>query len=84
MDIWTEKGNDNNGEYAFTWSGWISLLPVTANNMLDYLPDMQAGGISSLKIEGRMKTEYYVAAITRVYRTALDLLAESEEAYRTA
>ena len=52
-------------------------------NMLGYLPEMRDAGISSLKIEGRMKTDYYVAAVTRVYRRALDLMAESgEEAYR--
>jgi putative protease len=53
-------------------------------NMLSYLPEMRDAGIASLKIEGRMKTEYYVAAVTRVYRAALDLLAQSESAYRGA
>jgi len=52
-------------------------------NMLAHLPEMRAAGVASLKIEGRMKTDYYVAAVTRVYRRALDLMAESgEEAYR--
>ena len=53
-------------------------------NMLGFLPEMRQAGIASLKIEGRMKTDYYVASITRVYRFALDRLAESEEAYRSA
>ena len=53
-------------------------------NMLDHLPEMRDAGIASLKIEGRMKTEYYVAVVTRVYRRALDLLAQSEEAWRAA
>jgi len=38
------------------------------------LPELQAAGVHSLKIEGRMKSAYYVAAVTRVYRQALDYL----------
>ena len=53
-------------------------------NMLDHLPEMKEAGIASLKIEGRMKTEYYVATVTRAYRLALDLLARSVEDYRAA
>ncbi|MBQ7306113.1 MAG: U32 family peptidase C-terminal domain-containing protein, partial [Clostridia bacterium] len=36
------------------------------------------------KIEGRMKTEYYVAVVTGAYRRALDLLAQGEDAFRAA
>ena len=50
--------------------------------MLAHLPDMINAGVESLKIEGRMKTEYYVANTVSVYRKALDLLSRSEEAYR--
>ena len=52
--------------------------------MLHHLPEMMHAGIESLKIEGRMKTEYYVANTVSVYRKALDLLCQSEEAYRAA
>ncbi len=40
--------------------------------LLEYLPDLIAIGIDSLKIEGRMKSAYYVATIVRAYRQALD------------
>jgi putative protease len=60
------------------------LLSAYDLNMLSHLPELINAGIGSLKIEGRMKTEYYVAAVTRVYRAALDLLAQSESAYRGA
>lgn len=53
-------------------------------NMLSFLPQMRAAGIESLKIEGRMKTAYYVASVTQAYRRAIDLLNESEQAYRDA
>lgn len=40
--------------------------------MLEYLPQVLSSGVSALKIEGRMKSVYYVAAVTRVYRWAID------------
>lgn len=42
--------------------------------MLPHLPALRDAGIISLKIEGRMKTAYYVASVVSVYRRALDLL----------
>ena len=40
--------------------------------LIDHLPELLGAGVASLKIEGRMKSLYYVAAVTRVYRAALD------------
>ena len=60
------------------------LLSAYDLNMLSHLPDLVGAGISSLKIEGRMKTEYYVATVVGAYRHALDALALSEAAYRAA
>jgi len=53
-------------------------------NMLSHLPDLQQAGVKSLKIEGRMKTGYYVATVTQAYRRALDLLQDSRERYEQA
>jgi putative protease len=39
---------------------------------LEVLPDLVKVGVTSLKIEGRLKTPEYVANVTRVYRQALD------------
>ena len=50
--------------------------------MVGRLPELLAAGITSLKIEGRMKTPYYVACTVKAYRRALDDLAQSEELYR--
>ena len=45
-------------------------------NMLGHLDDLIAAGVTSLKIEGRMKSAYYVACVTHAYRKALnDLFA---------
>ena len=40
--------------------------------MIQYIPEIFDSGITSLKIEGRMKTAYYVATTVRAYRMALD------------
>lgn len=58
------------------------LLSAYDLNMLSHLPEMIEAGIASLKIEGRMKTEYYVATVVGAYRRALDALREGAEAYR--
>ncbi len=50
--------------------------------MIEYIPEMLAAGIDSLKIEGRMKNALYVATVARTYRKALDDYLESEEKYR--
>ncbi len=49
--------------------------------MIEHMPALAAAGVDSLKIEGRMKTAYYVAAVTRVYRAALDDLHKQGSAY---
>ncbi len=41
--------------------------------MIGHIPEMEAAGISALKIEGRMKNALYVASVTRAYRYAVDL-----------
>ena len=50
--------------------------------MIEYIPEIVAAGIDSLKIEGRMKTALYVATVARTYRKAIDDLLTSEETYR--
>ena len=63
---------DDNGTYIFSAKD-LCLMPV--------LPQLVEAGVASLKIEGRMKTEYYVATVTAAYRRALDLYAQSPDAF---
>jgi U32 family peptidase len=42
--------------------------------MIDHLQALREAGVDSLKIEGRMKSIYYAAVVTRAYRKALDAL----------
>lgn len=48
-------------------------------NMLAYLDKMVDAGVTSFKIEGRVKTEYYVASVVNCYRKALDILKKQRE-----
>lgn len=41
--------------------------------LIKYIPDIIKTGLSSLKIEGRMKSLHYVSTVTSVYRKAIDL-----------
>ncbi|MBQ9510957.1 MAG: U32 family peptidase [Clostridia bacterium] len=40
--------------------------------MIEHIPELVEAGISSLKIEGRMKSVYYTAVVTNAYRAAID------------
>lgn len=40
--------------------------------MIKHIPDLIESGISSFKIEGRVKSQYYVATVVRAYRMAID------------
>ncbi len=43
--------------------------------LVDQLADLMAAGVHSFKVEGRMKSLYYVATTARVYRDAIDRLS---------
>ena len=65
---------DGQGTYLFSARD-LCLMPL--------LPELAEAGVSSLKIEGRMKTEYYIAVVTGAYRRGLDALREGREAFET-
>ena len=50
--------------------------------MIEYIPELIDAGIDSFKIEGRMKTALYVAAVARTYRKAIDDYFEDPRKYR--
>lgn len=43
-------------------------------NMIDHLKDLKELGVTSLKIEGRMRSIYYIATVVNTYKKALILL----------
>ena len=63
---------DEHGTYIFN-SRDLNLLP--------FLPQIIQSGVSSLKIEGRVKSEYYVASVVKVYREAIDAYFESPSTF---
>lgn len=52
------------------------LLSPSDMCLADHLGEIAETGVTSLKIEGRMKSPEYVAVVTRIYRKYLDLAAE--------
>lgn len=47
--------------------------------LLEHLPELAQAGISSFKIEGRMKSIHYVATVVKVYREAIDSYCSDPE-----
>lgn len=62
-----EKGQDVLGDKAGSY-----LLSPRDLSTIDVIPDLIEDGVSSLKIEGRMKRPEYVATVVRTYREAID------------
>ncbi|MDU3802910.1 peptidase U32 family protein [Paraclostridium bifermentans] len=50
--------------------------------MINYIPQIIESGINSFKIEGRMKTAYYVATTVRAYRMAIDEYIKDPENWK--
>lgn len=66
---------DENGKEYSSQDGQ-HLLSTKDLNMLHAIPDLIDAGVSSLKIEGRMKRPEYVATVVRQYRNAIDAYYE--------
>jgi len=63
---------DNRGTYIFNSRDLC---------MIEYIPELVESGIMSFKIEGRMKSSYYVASVVRAYRLALDSYLADPKSY---
>lgn len=49
--------------------------------MIEHIPDLVQNGIASAKIEGRMKSAFYVATVVGAYRRAIDAYYDDPENY---
>jgi putative protease len=49
--------------------------------LVSYIPDLIKSGVESFKIEGRTKSAYYLAIVTRAYRKAIDAYMKDPENY---
>ncbi len=50
--------------------------------MIEYIPELISSGIKSFKIEGRVKSSYYVATVIRAYRMAIDEYYKDPDNYK--
>ena len=59
---------------SYGYAHWEEKYPLSLkdNCLIHYLQELQAMGVASLKLEGRMKKPEYVATVTANYRRALD------------
>ncbi|RKX77129.1 MAG: U32 family peptidase [Spirochaetes bacterium] len=64
------------GEYYPVIEGenFTTILSSRDLCMIDHLKDLRDAGVDAIKIEGRMKSIYYTAVVTRAYRKMLDVL----------
>lgn len=65
-------------EYSYKNTKDKYMLSLKDMMTIDYLEDLCEVGVSSLKIEGRMKSPEYVAGIVSVYRKYIDKIYENE------
>ncbi|HEY8421475.1 MAG TPA: U32 family peptidase [Thermoclostridium sp.] len=49
--------------------------------MIEHIPELIAAGVTSFKIEGRMKSSFYVSTVVRAYRMAIDSYLSDPENY---
>jgi len=50
--------------------------------MIEHIPEIVDSGIVSFKVEGRMKSSYYVATVMKAYRQAIDSYLREGENYK--
>jgi putative protease len=49
--------------------------------MIEHIPELMEAGIASFKIEGRMKSTFYVASVIKAYREAVDVYLANPKEY---
>ena len=64
--------HDNKGTYIFSSKDLC---------LIKEIPEIIEMGVDSLKIEGRLKTEYYLASVVNAYRNAIDDYIKDPENY---
>ena len=77
-----EKGSD--GEYMEMQEDERGTYILNSKdlNLLDYIAELDDAGVCSVKVEGRMKSEYYLATVINAYRRALDDYYKNGKSYK--
>ena len=76
-----EKQNPGNLMPIETDSNGTYILSSKDLCLIKDIPDIIEMGVSSLKIEGRLKSEYYLASVVNVYRAAIDDYMKDPKSY---
>lgn len=74
-----EKSREGNGFEIQEDKRGTYILNSKDLNMLMHLKELADAGVDSFKIEGRMKSPYYVANIVNAYRRAINAIKNGEE-----
>lgn len=75
FNLLDQKQNKLVGDKDFTFC-------IKDLSMLKYIPKMIDMGISSFKIEGRMRSIYYIATVVSIYRQVIDKYLSDKNNYR--
>lgn len=75
FDLLDDEGNKIAGEKDFT-------LCSKDLSLLKYIPEMIDMGIASFKIEGRMRSTYYIATVVSIYRKVIDECFNNKNEYQ--
>ena len=71
FDLYNDNSKINNDDVPF-------MIACKDLSLIRCLKDMIEIGISSLKVEGRMRSNYYIATVISTYREAIDLYYEGK------
>jgi O2-independent ubiquinone biosynthesis protein UbiU len=69
------------GRYEVSGETYYAFEEPASLNVLELLPQLARIGVKAVKIEGRQRSPAYVAAVTRVWRRALDACAHHGECF---
>lgn len=67
------------GRFNVQDNTYYAIEEPTSLNTLELLPELQAIGVSALKVEGRQRSPAYVAQVTKVLRAAIDASKKDPE-----
>jgi len=77
-----EKSRDNGNEYEIQEDNrGTYILNSKDMCLIKHIKELVDAGITSFKIEGRMKSPYYVATVVNAYRRAIDLYLNNQEEF---
>lgn len=74
FDLYTQENKHLKGDKPFTFC-------TKDLSMLRVIPEMIVAGVDSLKIEGRMRSIYYIATVVSIYRKAIDSYFNQNASY---